>query len=323
MHRCMFMAGGLLAAAMLPTAAEAATLRPLTTLKAPVVRLSDLFDDAGPLAGHVLGPAPAPGERIVVGARQLAAIARMFGVAWQPQSGADAAVLERPGRVLPRAMVLDALRAALGGIGAPADYDVHLPGFVAPMVSQQGHLEVSVEQLDYNADSARFSATLIVIAEGMAPLRLRVAGRADEMAELPVPTHRLPAGSVPRAEDLALVRVRVGALHGPVAHSPAEVIGMTLRRPAEPRAPLPLADLARAGTVEKGTPVVLQVETGGLSATTQGIALATGAPGERIPVLNPLSRMVVQGEVLPSGVIAVAPGSMPAPADAHGPAALP
>ena len=100
----------LIAAALLPPAARAATLRPLTTLHAPVVLLSDLFDDAGPLAARVLGPAPGPGGRIVVEARQLAAIARMFGVAWHPTSPGDAAVLERPGRALPREAVLAALR---------------------------------------------------------------------------------------------------------------------------------------------------------------------------------------------------------------------
>jgi flagella basal body P-ring formation protein FlgA len=54
----------------------AATLRLATTLAAPVVRLSDLFDDAGADAARVLGPAPAPGGRIVVETAQLAAIAR-------------------------------------------------------------------------------------------------------------------------------------------------------------------------------------------------------------------------------------------------------
>ena len=80
---------------------------------------------------------------------------------------------------------------------------------------------------------------------------------------------------------------------------------------------MPLADLSRPGTVEKGAPVLLQVAAGGLSATTQGIALAAGAPGERIPVLNPLSHMIVQGEVLPSGVVAVTPASLPVPASAQ------
>ena len=46
--------------------AESATLRMTTTLHAPVVLLSDLFDDAGANAQKVLGPGPGAGGRIVV-----------------------------------------------------------------------------------------------------------------------------------------------------------------------------------------------------------------------------------------------------------------
>src|SRR5271154_2790337 len=102
----MYRAPLFVAAITLATAAQAATLRPLTTLAAPVVRLCDLFDDAGPHADRVLGPGPAPGGRIVIEAAQLAAIARQFGVDWRPGSPVDRAVLERPGELLPRDEVM-------------------------------------------------------------------------------------------------------------------------------------------------------------------------------------------------------------------------
>lgn len=294
-----------------PTLAPAATLRPMTTLASPVVRLSDLFDDAGPLAGRVLGPAPAPGERIVVEARQLSAIARMFGVAWHPVSPADTAVLERPGRPLPRAALNEALAAALAGVGAPADLDIVLPGYAAPMLPRETAAALTVEQLDYDDATGGFTASVLVTGEGMAPLRLRLAGRAEEMVRLMVPARALPAGSVLRASDLMPVRLRRSALHGEVARDAAQLVGMTLRAQLAAGRPVRLADLAPPGAVAKGAPVVLQVESGALSATAQGIALASGSPGERIPVLNPLSRRVVEGEVLPSGVVAVTPGSLP------------
>src|SRR5690348_9637468 len=97
--------------------AQAAMLRPITTLHAQVVRLKDLFDDAGRNADRVLGPGPAPGGRIVVEARQLAAIARQFDVDWRPISSGDRALLDRPGRPLDRDVALDALRAALISAG--------------------------------------------------------------------------------------------------------------------------------------------------------------------------------------------------------------
>jgi len=124
----------LVVALALTAPATAATLRPLTTLDGPNVRLGDLFDDTGQDAGRVLGSAPQPGARIVVEAAQLAAIARQFGVDWRPASLADHAVIERPGRLLPRSVVIDALRTALHGVGAGEDLDgsfAPLPGIRA------------------------------------------------------------------------------------------------------------------------------------------------------------------------------------------------
>ncbi len=296
---------------------QAATLRPMTTLLAPVVRLSDLFDDAGPLAARVLGPAPAPGERIVVEARQLAAIARMFGVAWSPVSPADVAVLERRGRLLPREAVLAALRPALAGVGAPPDGEIALTGYTAPMIPAEAAAAASVEQLDYSAAGGRFAAALLVTAEGMAPLRLRLSGEVAEMADILVPAAALPAGAVLHAGDLRPRRLRAAALHAEVVRDPAQAAGMVLRRAAGAGVALPLADLLRPGTVEKGAHVMMAVELGGLTASVQGVALSGGAPGERIRVLNPSSRMVVEGEVRPDGSIAVLAGSLPVPAGAE------
>ena len=110
----------------LASTTQAATLRTMTTLHAPTVRLSDLFDDAGANADRVLGPGPGAGGRIVVEAAQLRAIARQFGVEWRPASSADRAVLDRPGRPLRRDDVLDAVRSALLSVTGEAMEPIHL-----------------------------------------------------------------------------------------------------------------------------------------------------------------------------------------------------
>src|SRR5579864_5897239 len=119
----------LLALCLSGVRAEGATLRTTTTLHAAVVRLSDLFDEAGANADRVLGPGPGAGGRIVVEAAQLGAIARQFGVDWRPSSSADRAVLDRPGRPMRREDVLRAVKSALMAGGASADCDIELAGF--------------------------------------------------------------------------------------------------------------------------------------------------------------------------------------------------
>ena len=290
----MLLASALLAVPLLP--AVGANLRPMTTLQGEIVHLSDLFDDAGPDASRVLGPAPAPGGRIVVEAPQLAAIARRFAVSWQPVTPSDRIVLDRPGRLLPREDMLAALRQALAGVGAPSG-EIETPGFVSPLVSVAGHPQAAFEQLDYDAASGRFTGLLAITGDAMAMQRMRVSGTLQEMIELPVLTRRLLPGAVIQPGDLQIARIRAGLARGEVAHTASQAVGLALRHITPAGQPLALAGLVRPPTVFKGARVTIMLQAAGLSLSAQGQALENGSIGERIPVLNPSSRAVVEADV--------------------------
>jgi flagella basal body P-ring formation protein FlgA len=290
----------------LPSAA--ATLRTTTSLSAPVVLVSDLFDEAGIAASRVLGPAPPLGEHIVVEAAQLAAIARQFGVEWRPSSSADRVVLERPGRMLTHALVQ---------AGAPALNEIELAGYEPPLVPLSSVPQVAVEQLAYQRESGRFAADVLVSGEAMAPLRLRVSGAIDEIAVIPVPAQRLAAGSVLRATDLVLAPVHVATLRGEVVRGLARAEGMALRRAVAAGQPLPVADLERPDAVTKGAHVTLELRSPGLTLAAVGVALEPGALGARVRILNPNSHAIVEGEVVGPQQVAVAPGAAPLAAEAR------
>jgi flagella basal body P-ring formation protein FlgA len=291
--------------------AESATLRMTTTLHAPVVLLSDLFDDAGANARKVLGPGPGAGGRIVVEAAQLSAIARQFGVDWRSASSSDRAVLERPGRPLRRNDVMDAVRSALVGSGASVDCDVELAGFTPPLVPFESDPRPVVSDLEYDASAGRFSALLSVAGEAMEPIHMRVIGRVDDTVELPVATARLPAGSVLRADDVHMARVHMTVIRGEVVHRSDDAIGMQVKRPIAAGQPLVLAELMRPSMVQKGATVLMVLDSPGIALTAQGQATEPGAIGERIRVLNPVSRAVVEAEVIGPDRVRVAPDAMP------------
>jgi flagella basal body P-ring formation protein FlgA len=293
------------------TPAAAATLRPLTTLDSPLVRLADLFDDAGPLAQRVLGPGPQPGGRIVVEAPQLAAIARQFGVDWSPASPADRAVLDRPGRLLPQQDLLAGLRQALIGVGAPADGAISLAGYQAPMVPLTGPVRVSVEQLDYDAASGRFGAMVLVSCPGMDTLRQRLAGDIESLMTLPVLVERLPAGHVLTAADLRSARVRASLVHADTLRGAAEAVGKALRHFTPAGQPLTTGDLTAPLVVQRNARVLMRLTVPGLAVTGQGLALESGAIGQSIRVLNPVSQAIIAAEVIGPDVVRVSPGSVP------------
>jgi flagella basal body P-ring formation protein FlgA len=290
--------------------ADAATLRTMTTLHGPRVKLSDLFDDAGSGADRVLGPGPVPGARIVVEAPQLAAIARQFSVDWHPASNADRAVLDWPGRPLPREAALHALRDALAASGLPPDNcDIDLTGFTPPVVPFEVEPHPLVSQLDLDRGSGRFSAVLSITADGIEPTNTRISGRVDELIELPVTTARLPAGAVLRAEDVHMARVHATAANHEVARQLDDAIGLQLRRQVAAGQPLAMADLARPELVRRGTEVQMLLDSPGIVLTAQGQAMESGAAGERIHVMNPVSRVLIEAEVIGANRVRVSPSA--------------
>jgi flagella basal body P-ring formation protein FlgA len=295
----------------MPARADLAVLRPHAVVEDAVIRLSDLFDAAGQNAGRVVGPAPAPGRRVVVEPAQLLAIARAHGVAWRPLTAADTVVVERPGRAVPREEVLDLLRGELGRMGLDPEAELELPGFQAPMVPLASFTQLGLEQPSFEAATNRFSATLVVVAEGMPTQRVRIAGRAVATAAVVVAARRLPLGAVVGPGDLRLVRQRAERVRPGLASDPGQVVGKALRRPVAEGMGFAAADLSLPAVVEKNASVTLVMEAPGLSMTAQGRAMASAARGEVVPVMNLASRSIVEGEAIGPGRVRVTFGSAP------------
>jgi len=288
--------------------AGAATLRPFTTLSGPVVTLADLWDGG---ETRPLGPSPAPGARITVEARQLEAIARQFGVEWRSASAGDRVVLDRPGRALGRDDLIGPLRAALAAAGAPRDGELELRGFTAPMVGLGAVAAADVTQLEFDGGTGRFTALVSVVADGATAAQLRLSGRMLEMTELPVPRRRMMPGEVLGDGDLEWVRLRAAQAKGDVVRAMRDAVGLALRHSVQPGQPILLADLGRPMVVQKGMPIVLALDSAGIQLTAQGVAMEPAGLGERVHVLNPASRVVLEAEVTGPGRARVLPGSSP------------
>jgi flagella basal body P-ring formation protein FlgA len=297
----------LAAATLLATPARAAALRESTVLPRPDVRLSDLFTAQD--HDRVIGPAPEPGGRIVVEAPQLAAIARQFGVDWRPSSTADRIVLDRPGRIFPQEEATAALHDALIKAGIPPNSEVEMPTYTPPMVPPDGSARPEIDQVEYDPVSGRFTALLSITANGMTPSHARLSGHVQEMADVAVATRRLGIGEVIGSADVQVSRVSAALVRTAVARLPEQAVGMALRRPVNAGAPLPLADLGRAAVVQRGSPVQMRLDLPGLSVSAQGVAMEPGATGERIRVLNPLSRAVMDAEIIGPEQVRVSGGA--------------
>lgn len=90
---CAFLVTVLVAA--FASFAHAAVLNQNIVLKTDVLTVGDIFTAAGEHKDHVLGPAPKPGDMMVLDAKTLHRIARTFAVDWKPARGTETVVVRR------------------------------------------------------------------------------------------------------------------------------------------------------------------------------------------------------------------------------------
>ncbi|MFC7476863.1 flagellar basal body P-ring formation chaperone FlgA [Dankookia sp. GCM10030260] len=295
----------------LPAAAqEFAGPRPLAVVEDATLRLGDIFEGAGPRAAQAIGASPAPGRRLVIEAAQLAALARAHGLAWRPLSAQERVVVERPGQALPREEIAAALRAELLRLGLDQDAELQLGPLAPPMVPPGTAPRLAAEGMTLDL-SGRFGGTLVVMAEGMPVLRLRVAGRAVATLPVVVATRRLSLGEVVGPGDARLVRLRAEQVRPGTAERLDHVVGQQVQRPLGQETPFHRGDLASPTLVGKNVLVTMVVEAPGISLTAQGRALEAAPRGGLVPVMNLASRTVVEGEVTGPGRVRVAMGATP------------
>ncbi len=294
-----------------PRAGMAAQPRLVVSLHSDTVRLSDLFSGLEPGQDCNIGPAPGAGQRIVIAQAQLVAIAVQFSVDWQPGFSAVSVIVERKGRQVPREQLLPVIQAALVALGAPADSELTVSTFVAPMVPAEFTGLPDVESLTYDKNDGQFSAQLAFNLAGSEPVRTRVTGVAQELVDVPVLSHPMGAASVIEAQDLQTIRVRRSLVSDRLVLVASDAIGMALRHQMTSGSLITHDALTRPLLVSRGMPVLLRLESAGLTLTMQGQAIDGGALDERIHILNGTSRAVLVAQVTGPGQARVDPGAAP------------
>jgi len=280
------------------------TLRPAVSVDADVIRLGDLFSDAGPHATDVVAPAPPLGSRTLFDAAWLAATAREHQLDWRPASPFDQASVERATRIVTGDTVARALLAEIAKRQSVAGAQLQLDnaGFrlVAPASPPTG---LDIEGLTLDPRSGRFSA--MVAAPGDLSSERRVTGVLVRMIKLPVLDRAVAPGEVIAAADLSSLSIRADRVGTDLILDPGELIGKTPRRLIHAEEPLRSADVQAPVIVHKGDLVTIVLETHTMRLTAQGKALSDGGMGSAIRISNTKSNRVIDARVAGPNLVAV------------------
>lgn len=287
-------------------AAQVVTLKKSSVIEDQYVRVGHIFEGSGTYASHPLAPAPEPGEKLVLGLKDLNRIIQAFDFQWSPVTGHHEITLSSNATKIPAQMITQALkRSALTdriGQSFEINYD---PGQDSLIVKDVIVPSVGVKNLQYDPITERFSATIYAPLNGPELARKTINGEAARIINLPLLSNRLTAGDIITKHDLVYVPKRAKDLKNTIITDPNHIIGMTPRRYIMPMEPITQTDLTEPKLVKRNEHVVIELNRGPMRLSVKGKSLADGAKGDVVDVLNVQSKRIIEAIVTGHGAVTV------------------
>ncbi len=296
------------AAPLAKPAQSSVMLRESVTVAEPLIRLGDLFANAGDKARVPVAHAPEPGRRAVFDARWLYRLAKANALAWRPLSLRDHVTVERDSVVIAREQIEAVISAALDDRGIDtADTAVELSNRGLRLHAPTGaSADLVVDDVIYDEPRSRFVA-VVAVADDPSASRVRVTGRLHRITAIPVLARPMRPGERIQAADIAWVEMPVRTVPNNVALGSEDLIGKTPRRGLHPGMPIRVSDVEAPLVVAKGEPVTIVLTAPNMRLTVRGRALEGGAHGQAIRVSNTHSHLVIEAVVSGPGEVTVAP----------------
>ncbi len=281
------------------------TLNEHIILDSSVVRLGDLFTNAGEKAEAAVAYAPAAGQRAILDARWLYRVARAYKIDWKPLGATTQVVVERDSVIVPQEEIKAQILYALSDHGVSADMDVELATRYQQIYLPAGNVPtVNVEDINYQERSGRFIATLNA-GSGADFTRLRLTGRAYRTVEVPVLRDRILRGDIITKDDVQWIKMKADRVQRDVITNFDGLVGMTPKRGIRAGLPIRSVDITRPILVEKNSLVTIFHTVPNMILTAQGKALQSGSDGDIVQIKNARSNQVVEAEVIAPGRVAV------------------
>ncbi len=281
------------------------TLREHVVVDANVVRLGDIFENAGKKAEAAVAYAPEPGRQAILDARWLYRVAKANGLDWQPLGNKVYTMIERESVVVSFEDIKAHLLYALADQGAGPDADIELATRMQQIyLPTNSAPDIRVEDMNYQARTGRFSAVVALSAANQMTQRHRLTGRVYRTIEVPVMERRVIKDDTISKDDIRWVRMNADRVQRDVVVNADDLIGMTPIRGLRVGMPVRAGDVRRPVLVKKNSLVTIFHRVRNMTLTAQGKALADGSEGDIVQILNTRSSHVIEAEVIGAGRVA-------------------
>lgn len=280
--------------------ALAANLKPASVISTNVLTLGDLFDGLSvEKASYVLGPAPQPGQDMVLNARTLMRIAAAMDLPWQPATSAEQIVVRRSVTQIDSNMIYTLIENRLRDDGIGGTFDIKFSTATKPVITLPGKQDQSAEIKTINFDPQKdsFSVTIAAPSVHNAITEKTINGTVQRVVSIPVLKNTLRAGDIIGARDLVWVDLYNNDLQHSFVLKEESLIGMTPRRMITAGKPIRDKEIERPTRVSRGDFVTLVYQSGPIHLTAKGKALQNGADGDLVRIVNINSNRSLDGIV--------------------------
>mgnify|MGYP002631462360 CR=1 FL=1 len=278
--------------------ATAAFLKTVVSVSGSEVTLGDLFSEAGETASIVVARSPAPGERLVLHAGQLEAIAKRSGLNWTNDNRFLRSTVTRQARTIGTDEIAEKVIAALREQGLEESWRVELgKNDVTAQVALDEDRPIRVLSTRFSVHSKRFSSVLEVPRGNDAAERKQITGTIYQVSRVPVLVRRLQRGEIISDRDIDYISIPHEKIGKTVLIDKSRIVGKEARRLLTNGKPIRAGDIRPPVVVEKGALVTIILQTDRMRISARGKALEDGAVGETVRVLNTRSSQTIEGVV--------------------------
>ncbi len=278
------------------------------TVSETLVRLGDLFKNAGPLSNKAVFRSPSIGQSGTISAQRVIDAARRAGMTRIAQTAIQIVQVKRASDLVTEQDVTEGIKEQLrikGYIAASGRVDMELSGRLADQhASTSAASPYDLRNIRFDRNSGRFSAELTI--GGRADIgTIRLTGRAIETVMAPVLTRNMRRGEVIAESDVTLTAMpRQQAILAKPA-SIKSIIGMATRQPLRAGMIANEGYFVAPDIVERSANVTILFKAGNLTLSMMGKALTGGAKGDIISVQNVQTNRIVRAEVIDHGLLQI------------------
>ena len=289
------------------------TLKAEATVTGDLVRVGDVVENAGMIAGEPIFRSPDLGMTGTVPAAAIVEAVRAHALVGLDTAGLSEVKVTRAARMIPAKVVEDEVARGLSEqyqIGPVKDITINFDRALRAMyVSPSAVGEPRVSRLYYDARSGRFDADLELPTGASSRGTLKLAGTALATVEVAVLGRAVERGSVIKDSDVEMERQPRAQIGRDVITDRDRIVGLAARDNIQPGRPLRSTDLTRPQIVQRNEIVTLTYEMPGIMLTVRGKASEGGAQGDVISVLNEQTKRVLQGVIVAPGHVAISGGN--------------